>query len=244
VTASPIVVPAEARQRWRITFRREPVAPDRVGRWAVESWGACLAASGLPIAGLDADSGRARFAIGAPLPAGAAGEAELLEIWLTERLPAWRVRECLEPVLPEAHGWVAADDVWLGAPALPGRIVAADWRIELASPHPGSSEVERLAAAARDLLASASIPRVRIKGTDERRYDLRPLLADLRVEAGPPPAVLARTRIDAELGSGRPDEVIAALSDAAGITVEIAALTRVRLILADDVARPDGTPRD
>jgi len=244
VTAVLPAAPTEARQRWRITFRREPVAADRVGRSAVESWGACLVASGLPIAGLDAGEGRARFALGAPLPAGAEGEAELLEIWLTQRVPAWQVRDCLEPVLPEAHGLVAVEDVWLGAPPLPGRIAAADWRMELAAPGPGSPDLERLVASARELLGSVSIPRVRVKGTAEKRYDLRPLLADLQVHQGPPPAVHARTRFDAERGSGRPDEVIAALSDAAGVPVEIAALTRVRLVLADDIAGPAETPRD
>jgi len=244
VTAAPTAVPAGVRQRWRITYRREPVVADRVGRPAIESWAACLAESGLPVAGLDAGGGRARFAVGAPLPAGAGGEAELLEIWLTERLPAWWVRERLEPVLPEDHGWVAAEDVWLGAPSLPGQVAAADWRIELASPRPSSPELGRLVTAARSLLASASIPRVRMKGTTEKRYDLRPLVADLRVEPGPRPAVVARTRFDAELGAGRPDEVIAALSDAAGTPVEIGTMTRIRLILADDIGTADSAPRD
>ena len=52
------------------------------------------------------------------------------------------------------------------------------------------------------------------------RYDLRPLLADLRVvTAGPPVVVRVRTRIHPELGTGRPDEVVLALAERLGVAV-------------------------
>ena len=40
----------------------------------------------------------ARISFGAPLPVGMAAEGELIDVVLTERWPAWRVREALEPV--------------------------------------------------------------------------------------------------------------------------------------------------
>ncbi|HEX2754438.1 MAG TPA: hypothetical protein VHM48_03185 [Candidatus Limnocylindrales bacterium] len=49
-----------------------------------------------------------------------------------------------------------------------------------------------------------------------------------------PVVVRLRTRIHPELGAGRPEEVIAALAEVAGIALEIAAIARVRLLLADD----------
>ena len=233
----PAPPPAEARQRWRITFAREPVPVEQVGRAGVVAWQAALQSSGLSVAGLEpGGTGRARISIAAPLPAPFAGEAELADLFLLERRLAWQVREALETRLPPGHHWVAAEDVWIGAPPLPGRVVAADWRAELAGAEPAGAPPDgtRLADGVRSLLAARELPRVRAKGGGEKRYDLRPLLIDLSV-AGPA-VIRFRTRIHPELGSGRPEEVVAALVDASGLELEAAAMTRTGLVLAEDVA--------
>jgi hypothetical protein len=149
--------PAEARQRWRLTFRRGPLPAELVGRVAIEAWQTALLESGLALAQRDA-AGRPRVAFGAPLSAAAEGEAELAEIFLAERVPAWRVREALEDRLPAGHVLLSAEDVWLGAPPLAGRVVAADWRVELA---PVGIARDALAAAADGLVAATSLPRTR-----------------------------------------------------------------------------------
>jgi Uncharacterized protein conserved in bacteria (DUF2344) len=233
--------PAEPRQRWRITFARDPVAPDQVGRSVLDAWQDCLAGSGLPIAGLDPAGSRARIAFAAPLPAAVRGDAELADLWLVERRPLWAVREALATRMPAAHRWIAGEDVWLGAPALAGRVVAADWQVELVGSEP---DRDRLAAAALELVAARSLPRVRVKGGAEKRYDLRVLFASVALEpggdpGGDPPAarrcrLAIRTRFHPELGSGRPEEVVAALGDVAGIPIEIGAINRVRLLLDDE----------
>jgi hypothetical protein len=241
---------AEPRQRWRLTFARDPVPADQVGRAALDAWQAMLAGSGLPVAGLEPGGpGRARIAFAAPLPAGACGAAELADLWLLERRPLWALREALAKRLPAAHRWIGAEDVWLGAPPLAGRVSAADWRIEVGdadlSCEPAISR-DRLAEAARALIAARTLSRVRVKGTTEKRYDLRPLLADVRVDpadGSPAPGadtlvVRVRTRIHPELGAGRPEEVIAALAETAGLAIEIVATTRERLVLADDLPVP------
>lgn len=225
----------EPRQRWRITFAREPVAAEAVGRAALDSWQDALVACGLPVAGQGDAGDRLRIAFAAPLPAGARGEREWADVWLRERIALWQLRTALEPRLPAAHSWVDAEDVWLGAPALAGRIAAADWRIDLDGADPVS--LDALVAGAADLVAAETIPRVRLKGNVEKIYDLRPLLADLSVEAADGPVVLAaRTRFQPELGSGRPEEVVAALAEAVGLPLAIGAITRTRLLLAEDVA--------
>ena len=233
--AAPVAPPAEPRQRWRVTYARDPVPADAVGRSGLEAWQATLIGSGLPLAGLETGgAGRARVAFAAPLPATATGDAELAELWLLDRRPLWAVREALADRLPPAHRWIDAEDVWLGAPALAGRVVAADWRI--AVDEVATDDRERLAAASRALLAARSLPRIRVKGTTEKPYDLRPLLGDVTVgwaeESGL--TIRIRTRIDPEAGSGRPEEVVAALAEAAAVPLAIAAITRERLVLAGD----------
>lgn len=214
---------------------------DQVGRIVLEAWQDALVESGLPVAGLDSGgAGRARIAFAAPLPAAARGDAELADLWLLERRPLWALRDALAVRLPAAHRWIDAEDVWLAAPALAGRVVAADWQVLVTDPGVAGSGRDRLAAAARRLSAARTLPRTRVKGSIVKQYDLRPLLAAVTVDdgTGDPPlgdpiVVRIRTRFHPELGAGRPEEVIAALGEAAGVTIEIVALSRERLLLAD-----------
>jgi predicted RNA-binding Zn ribbon-like protein len=238
----PEPAPAEPRQRWRLTFAREPVASDDVGRAALDAWADALRASGLPVSGLEpGGTGRARLGFAAPLPAACRGDAELVDVWLLERVPAWRIREGLAGRMPAGHRWVEAEDVWLGAPALAGHVVAAVWRVELTGVVPAAGA---LTAAAAQLLAAAELPRTRTKGGVERPYDLRALLADIDVVAAEPGGTGLRitTRIDPALGAGRPEEVVLALAEAAGSELPIGSIVRERFVLGDPRPAPAQPP--
>ena len=54
------------------------------------------------------------------------------------------------------------------------------------------------------------------------------------ISAGPP-VVRARTRFHATLGTGRPEEVVAALCEAAGRALDVGAIVRERVILAREL---------
>ena len=185
------------------------------------------------------DPPKPRLAFGAPLPIGMTADGELIDVVLTERWPRWRVREALEPHVPV--GWHLTDlaDVWLGGPALAGAVAAADYRITLESGEGVTSEA--VATAAKTLLDATSLPRSREKGGGSVEYDLRPLLIALAVEgdgSGSPVVVHARTRFHPSLGTGRPEEVIAALADALGRPLTASAIARERLLLADALDEP------
>lgn len=235
------VPPPEPRQRWRLTVRRGSEAPPLSQRDLSAAWDATLAASGLPLVVGDPSKLKPKVVFGAPLTVGMASDGELLEVVLTERLPAWQVREALAPHLPE--GWALVDlaDVWLGGPALAGRVVAADYRVSLEGATSGTSAPsgEAVAAAARTLLAARTLPRERAKGNGMVRYDLRPLLAGIALlESGPPVVIRIRTRFHPELGTGRPDEVVLALAHELGTPIAIGSIARERLVLADDPGLP------
>jgi hypothetical protein len=160
-----------------------------------------------------------------------AAERELGDVVLTDVLPVWRVREALSRRLPLGWGLVDLFDVWLGSPALAGRVIGAEYRVVVE----GAADAGALAGAAAVLLEDRQLPRSRLKGGVSVAYDLRPLLVDARVVApGPPHVLRIRTRIHQELGSGRPEEVVAALSDLIGCPLVIASISRERLILAGD----------
>ncbi|HET9456258.1 MAG TPA: DUF2344 domain-containing protein [Candidatus Limnocylindrales bacterium] len=222
--------PAEPRQRWRIGFARaEPASAETVGRAYQTAWEQALAATELPL--VLTDHGRPRFALAAPLPIGVSAKRELLDVWFGAVLEAWRVREALESHLPAGHSIVGLENVWLGAPPLPGRVIGAEYLVALE----GGVDPAALRAAAARIGAAGSLPRERAKGGGVKRYDLRPLLGDVAVErAEPDLAVRFRTITDPELGSGRPDEVVAALGDEVGAPLGVRAVVRERIVLADD----------
>ena len=242
-SASARATPPESRQRWRLTFCRDLIPGEQglVGRDYVAAWEEALGQSALPVA--QTAAGRPRFSLAAPLPASSAAEAELAELWLAARLPAWRLREALTPPLPAGHRITDLEDVWMGGPALAGRVAAADYRVTLAD----NLDEREVAAAARRLLDTPSLPRSRAKGSAVKSYDLRPLLISIRIGGGDagnntegraePLVVRLRTRIHPELGSGRPEEVLAALADEVGVALQPAETVRERLVLADELER-------
>lgn len=221
----------EAVQRWRLVISRTALPAARGQREQLSEWDAALIASGLPIAGLDAARPRARMAFAAPLSASIPGEAELLDVWLVERLPRWRVREALAAVTPPGFAIVDLFDVWLGEPPLPGRVAASVYRATVHAEDPG-----RLASAAETLLAATELPRQRRKGEGTVAYDLRPFLASIEVIAASAGEATIRMilRHDPTKGLGRPDETLAALGEAmGGPPLEADTLVRERLVLIE-----------
>jgi radical SAM-linked protein len=218
----------DARQRWRLAFRRSPAAPALAQRDATAAWEQAVLASGLPVVVSAGDRPRPRLVFAAALPAGAAAERDLADLFLHERRPAWDVRERLTGVLPEGVELVDLHDVWLGEAPLPGVVTAADWRVVLED---GPSPPE-LRDAALALLAADSLPRNRIRSGSAAAYDLRPLLDDIAVEDATPPTLRIRTLFHMERGVGRPDEVVAELADQAGLALAVRSLIRTGLVLA------------
>jgi len=228
---APQPPPREPIQRWRLVLARAAFEPDQAQRSHQATWEAAFVDSGLPVVGLDGPRARPRFAAAAPLAAAISGEAELLDVWLTERLPRWRVSEALAGVLPPGHALVDVYDVWLGEAPLPGRVSASVYRAVLGP----AVDATIVRAAAEALCAAASLPRERRKGEATVAYDLRPFVEAIEVagtgtEHGP---VLRMTlRHDPEKGVGRPEELVAALEERVGFPLGVRGVIRERLVLA------------
>ena len=225
---------AEPRQRWRLAFRRGAGGDGESPRDFVPDWLDRLVASGLPLAARGSGRARTALALGAPLPLGMAAERELADLLLAERLPLWQVRRAVTEALPSGCELVELCDVWLGAPSLAGAIVGADYRVTLAPD--GDPGADLVRGAAEALLDEPSVPRVRQKAGRDVAYDLRPLVGGLEVIAGPPTVIRLRARFDPERGSGRPEDVLGALSDSLGRPIVAAETVRERLLLAEDLA--------
>jgi hypothetical protein len=218
-------------------------------RSPLAGWDEALRACDLPIAGLDAGS-RPKVAIAAQLPPGIPGEAELVDVWLVDRLPIWRVREAISACLPPGFTLLDAYDVWPGEASLPGQVVASVYRVELELAH---SDRAALRVVVDGILHAPSLPRVRRKGDRSVAYDLRPFVAAIEVieaESGDVASVRMTLRHDPEKGIGRPEELVAEIGDRLGSNMVSRLLVRERLVLASDDARgaaaamrPSAAPR-
>jgi radical SAM-linked protein len=238
--AGPVAAPAEPRQRWRVRFRRRPDAPALPQREQLDAWETALAASGLPLAGLDLPVPRPRFVFAAPLGVGMAAEGELVDLFLTDRRAVAEVRPIIAASMPPGHELVDLFDVWLGEPPLSGRVAAADYRLELAAT-PDPPDRAAIENACARLLAAPTLPRTRDKGGRSVGYDLRPLVTSIDVLEAAPGTVAGlriRTRFDPEKGVGRPEEVLAALSELARTPLEAKAIVRERVLLAGEANEP------
>jgi radical SAM-linked protein len=231
---------SEVRQRWRIVFARGEQARYLSHLDAVRSWERAFRRGEIPVATSEGFSPRSKLVFAAPLQLGMLAEHELADLYLAERLTAPGLRARLTESMPRGYTVVELHDVWTGAPALAPRLVAADYRMTLLNVEPA-----RLGRAVDRLMSATELPRERRKESRVVRYDLRPLLLDLRAgrpgaaagsetataratagatapdAATPPPIAAAgiwmRLRHSQNLGSGRPDEVVAALAAELGM---------------------------
>jgi radical SAM-linked protein len=231
---------SESRQRWRLVFARDEEARFLSHLDAVKLWERAFRRGGIPVATSEGFSPRPRVVFAAPLQLGMLAEHELADLFLAERLTSHDLRTRLAAGMPRGYRIVELHDEWVGAPALAPQLAAADYRLSLL-------EVERPAVeeGIRTLLAAERLPREKHKEDKVVAYDLRPLLIDLRVRAGPGGAgvggapntvdvrgtaaaasaalpsdvvegvcVWMRLRHTQDEGSGRAEEVVAALAQA------------------------------
>jgi hypothetical protein len=158
---------------------------------------------------------RPKLVFAAPLQLGMLAEHDLADLFLAERLTSPDLRGRLASGMPRGYLVVDLHDVWVGAPALAPQLVAADYRVTLFN----VKHDDLVAAVARLMAAVGGAP--------------RPLLLEARVHApdttaiaqatADPPAVdlWLRLRHSQDGGSGRVDEVIAALAGELGMATHL-----------------------
>ncbi len=155
-------------------------------------------------------------------PTGAASEAEYVELALADQVDPEALRAALDAALPPGLDIVeAVESPVHGAQALAERLQATLWRIEL----PGVDPPLAQAAVARFLaLSSVLVRRMTTKGA--RELDVRAAVRVLEVRTSPSEHAGGRggcaiLRVVVQLGTPnvRPDDLLAGLTDAAGLVL-------------------------
>jgi radical SAM-linked protein len=210
---------SEVRQRWRLVFARDEEARYLSHLDAVKLWERAFRRGAIPVATSEGFSPRPRLIFAAPLPLGMLAEHELADLFLAERLTLPDLRARLAGGMPRGYRLVDLRDEWLGASALATQLAAADYRVTVLGADRAAVE-----AAAAALLGAKRLDRVRHREGKATAYDLRPLLLELR----PLPAdgagagdgavgLWMRLRHTQDQGSGRAEEVVAALAAQLGL---------------------------
>jgi radical SAM-linked protein len=122
---------SESRQRWRLVFARDEEARFLSHLDAVKLWERAFRRGGIPVATSEGFSPRPRVIFAAPLQLGMLAEHELADLFLAERLTSHDLRARLAAGMPRGYRIVELDDEWVGAPALAPQLAAADYRLNL-----------------------------------------------------------------------------------------------------------------
>jgi len=195
---------ALTQQRLRFRFAKQG-ALRYVGHLDLATtWERILRRAGLPLEYTRGFNPRPRLQFAAALPVGLTSEAELLDVWLTERVPLEPVSALIERLTatsPAGLRTLRVAEVPIKAPALPPQVISAEYAI---TPNDPDLSADDLWARAQALLAQARIERI-LRG---KSYDLRPLIQDLWLNGD---GVLVARLSTGERANARADEFIAAL---------------------------------
>jgi radical SAM-linked protein len=196
-------------QRLRLTFVRGEEAGELSHREMMRALEQAMREVGLPLAYSEGRRATAQISIGAPLPLGATSACELADIFFSERVEPARFAAALREALPPGLEALSVQEVGLDLPALQTQLRWTEYEVDVAR---GGRSADDIRRAISDILAARSLPWEHRRETKVLRYDLRPLVLELRLEAEGEEAcrLSMRLRINRER-SGRADQVVAAL---------------------------------
>jgi len=191
--------------RYRLTFTR-----DRTVRFVghldlAKTWERILRRADLPVAFSQGFHPLPKITFASALPVGCTSDCELMDVVLSEPMDPSGVMARLVPALPAGVAVTSVAQVPLNAPALQAELRWAEYVVTVET----GGAPEQIEQKVQAFLAAPTLPRER-RG---KSYDLRPLVLSLVVEAvrDSSARIVMRLLADASAGTGRPDEVLAAL---------------------------------
>ena len=209
------------RQRLRVSFTRD-VTLKYIGHLDMaKAWQRILRRADLPLAYSEGFNPQPKITFAAALPVGCTSDHEVMDMVLAPALEIEVVRAQLERALPPGIKLLSIEAVSLKAPALQTQLLSTEFEIVVDD----VAAIAGLPDRVRALWASTEVLRERRGKT----YNLRPLVQALTIEPGLDRAVIRSSLQATEGGTGRPDELIAAL----GVDPATTRIKRIRLIFID-----------
>lgn len=211
-------------QRLRIKFSRGPEVKFISHLDIVRLWQRAFNRAGIEIAYSTGFSPHPRIALAAPLALGVTSEAELMDIFVIHGVAPNFFVSAVNQQLPAG---ISVDKVYPMAfdlPSLQSIISQAEYKV-VVDPATGPADIK---AALESMLALEHLPWQHQRDTGPHHYDLRALIDDLWVIDWTPSSGVLGMRLQCDnSGSGRPEQVVAAL----GFSQRPESVQRTQLIL-------------
>jgi radical SAM-linked protein len=196
-------------QRLRLTFARGDEAKKLSHLEVMRALERAMREAGLPLAYSEGRRPSAQISVGAPLPVGVTSSCELADVYLSKRTVLRDFVAALQATLPRGLEALSVCEVGLAGPALQTQVLWAEYEVDVPG---GGRSAKDVRHGISELLAARSLPWEHQRETKTSRYDLRPLVMSLELEAEGEGVhrLLMRLRVRQDR-SGRADQVVAAL---------------------------------
>src|SRR5439155_22251773 len=194
-------------QRLRVTFARGEEMKYITHLDLMRFWERALRRAELPVAYSEGFTPQPQISLAAPLPVGTTSDAELMDVFVTERIAPREFLAKAAAQLPAGIAVVAAEEVGLALPSVQADVRFAEYEVTVSGAD--RDDTERKIDA---FLTASSVPWEHRRQEEVRSYDIRALVESIDVADGSDGELRLRMRLRSDSsGSGRPEQVVAAL---------------------------------
>jgi len=195
-------------QRLRIKFSRSAEIEFISHLDMVRLWERALRRAGIPLTYSQGFSPHPQISIAVPISIGMTSEAELMDITCDRTLTPHWIIDTLKQQLPKGIEIINVSQIAPSVPSLQSQVRFTEYQVELIT-NKTREEVELSVA---NLLSLTNLPWQHKRDTGVKTYDLRPLIAQISLLDWQPGRITLYMRLRCDnLGSGRPEQVTAAL---------------------------------
>ena len=208
-------------QRLRVTFARGEEMKYITHLDLMRFWERALRRAELPVAYSEGFSPHAQIALAAPLPVGTTSDAELMDVFMAEGIAPKTLIQQLSPQLPAGISIVSVEEAGMALPALQADVRFAEYVVHVPTGtcghdvETGGWKLEAgtdVGAAVERFLAAESVPWEHKREDEVKSYDIRAQVEAIELIARDGDAIRLRLRLKNDSsGSGRPEQVVAAL---------------------------------
>jgi radical SAM-linked protein len=229
-------------QRLRFRYRVTPAGAGLGHRDIANAWLAALEGAGFAVARSQGKRPAPRVSLAAPLPQDTTSDGELADVYLDEPAPPSCVLQAVSTRLPPGLEAVAVEEVGPSAPSLQSQVRWAEYEADV--PAAGLSR-EQVKAAIDAFLGRDSVPMEHQRENKVRRYDIRPLVLDIRRVSGAEGChrLLLRLRAEQDM-TARADQTLLALGLPAPVRVHRLRLQLDEIPAVISAFRRQGEPED
>ncbi len=194
--------------RLRIRFRRGAEVKYISHLDIIRVWVRAFRRACIEIAYSEGFNPHPRISLAAPLATGVTGDAELMDVYISDTVSPHNFTEAVNRQMPAGLEILNTYQVDCGLPALQAQVTAAEYSVEIAV----EAGVDCLGQALTSMLEKEQFPWQHERDTGIKTYDLRPLIEDLWLESYTENIAVVGMRLVCDnRGSGRTEQVVKAL---------------------------------